>query len=86
MEDPHRERLAFIRAGENGMTVELVGRIDTLRHMIRATLIDNADIRQLIMPVIVDLMHDKDFMMSMLDDTLSHMTKGDDEDDTIELD
>jgi hypothetical protein len=87
MENIHVERLAFIRQGEDGMAVELVGRMDTIRNMVRAALQDNMELRKLLMPVIVDLMQDKEFMLSLLDDVITEVIdNASDKEDSIELD
>jgi hypothetical protein len=87
MENIHVERLAFIRQGEDGMAVELVGRMDTIRNMVRAALQENMELRRLLMPVVVDLMQDKEFMLSLLDDVITEVVdNASDKDDSIELD
>lgn len=87
MKDPQQERLAFIRIGEDGMAVEMVGRPQTLQSMVRAAISDNPEIRKLLIPVLFEMMNDKAFMLSLLDDVVDDITgKMGDNDDTIELD
>jgi len=87
MKDPHIERLAFIRVGDDGMAVEMVGRPQTLQSMVKAAITDNPEIRKLLIPMVFELMHDKSFMLSLLDDVVDDITgNNSDDDDTLELD
>ena len=87
MKDPHIERLAFIRVGDDGMAVEMVGKPQTLQSMVKAAITDNPEIRKLLIPMVFELMHDKSFMLSLLDDVVDDITgNSSDDDDTLELD
>jgi hypothetical protein len=87
MKDPHIERLAFIRVGDDGMAVEMVGKPQTLQSMVKAAITDNPEIRKLLIPMVFELMHDKSFMLSLLDDVVDDITgNNSDDDDTLELD
>lgn len=87
MKDPHVERLAFIRIGDDGMAVEMVGKPQTLQSMVKAAITDNPEIRKLLIPMVFELMHDKSFMLSLLDDVVDDITgNSSDDDDTLELD
>ena len=86
MKDPHVERLAFIRIGDDGMAVEMVGKPQTLQNMVKAAITDNPEIRKLLIPMVFELMHDKSFMLSLLDDVVDDITGNSSDDDTLELD
>jgi hypothetical protein len=87
MKDPHVERLAFIRVGDDGMAVEMVGKPQTLQSMVKAAITDNPEIRKLLIPMVFELMHDKSFMLSLLDDVVDDITgNSSDDEDTLELD
>jgi DNA-directed RNA polymerase subunit L len=68
-------RLAFIKQGENGMQVELVGEKGTLMSMVHSALMSNAELRTLLMPVVMGLMKDEEFLKLTMKDMLDALQK-----------
>lgn len=73
------ERLAFIRQGENGMQVEIVGSPKILMSMLHSAILSHIEVRRLMMPLFMAIMKDDKFMEVAMDDMLSAM-KGEEED------
>ena len=83
MSEDLTQRLCFIQRGEHGMQVEIVGEQQTLMSMFHSALMSNAELRQLLMPVMMRLMKDDDFIKLGIDDmmnTLKRRITGDDSD------
>jgi hypothetical protein len=84
-------RLAFIKQGENGMQVEIVGEQSTLMSMFHSALMSNGELRNLILPVVMSLMKDEDFLKLSMNDMLNSLRKkmgmdeGSEEDDTLDI-
>ena len=68
-------RLAFIKHGENGMQVEIVGEQSTLMSMFHSALMSNSELRSLIMPVVMSLTKDEDFLKLTMNDMLNTLKK-----------
>jgi hypothetical protein len=54
--------------------------------MLRSALMSHAQLRRLIIPIVTDLISDKEFLSLMMDDILTQIKKKDEEDDIIDLD
>ena len=80
------EKFSISRESEDGMVVELVGNQNTIANMLRSALMSHAQLRRLIIPIVTDLISDKEFLSLMMDDILTQIKKKDDEDDIIDLD
>ena len=83
-ETDRRDHLSFTRIGSNGMQVEVKGNADTLRSMFRAAMMEHHDMRKLLIPVIMDILKDEDFLKLGLDDALRAMRGEDQEDLTLD--
>lgn len=84
-ENDKRDTLSFTRIGKNGMQVEVKGNTDTLRSMFRAALMEHHDMRKLLMPVIMDVLKDPEFMLKGLED-LKNSLGGDSDDVELDVD
>lgn len=78
-ENNQQERLCFIRQGDNGMQVEIVGNGHTLMSMVHSALMTHAEIRKLLIPVFTELMKDEKFLLNALGDALSSIDDDDEE-------
>jgi hypothetical protein len=83
-----QQRFAIRKEGDdNGMAVELVGDAHTLSNMLASALMSHTEVRQLLMPVFMQLMKDEDFMMVCMQDMMASITpKSEDSDDSITID
>jgi hypothetical protein len=84
MSEETNEILSFERIGENGMKVVVRGTADTLRSMFRAALMEHPDMRKLLMPVIMDIIKDPEFVKQGIQDLLSFNTDEDEEELTTD--
>ena len=85
------DRLCFIRQGENGMEVEIVGNAEVLHSMISSALMSHAELRKLFMPIMLSLMADDNFKELCLNDIIGDIGNSlginlDDDDDPITTD
>jgi hypothetical protein len=83
-----QQRFAIRKEGDdNAMAVELVGDANTLSNMLASALMSHAEVRQLMMPVFMQLMKDEDFMMVCMQDMMASISpKEEDSDDSITID
>lgn len=70
------DRLCFVRQGENGMEVEIVGSRDTLSSMITSALMNHAEVRRLLMPIMLGLMAEDKFKELCINDMISDIGSG----------
>jgi len=82
-ENKNTDRLCFVRQGENGMQVEIVGSSDTLMSMVHSAIMSHAELRNILMPVFMAIMKDDEFMNIVMNDVLSKL-KLDDTDRIID--
>ena len=85
------DRVCFVRQGENGMEVEIVGSAEVLHSMISSALMTHAELRKLFMPIMLNLMADDKFKDLCLNDIIGDIGKDlgidlDNEDDSITTD
>jgi hypothetical protein len=83
-ENKNIDRLCFIRQGENGMEVEIVGNANTLMSMLHSALMSHAELRRLIMPVVMNIMKDDKFIEVVMNDMLSALKPDHDEDGIVD--
>ena len=85
MEDINSEqqRLCFLKEGENGMQVQIVGEAGTLMTMVQSAILSHVELRKLFMPVMMNLMKSEEFMAVCMQDMLSSMGGMKDDEDEI---
>lgn len=69
--EENEDRLCFIRQGENGMQIEIVGNAQTLMSMIHSGIMSHFELRRLLMPVMMKIMKDEEFIKLAMNDMLS---------------
>lgn len=84
MEGKEPDRLCFLRQGDNGMEVQIVGNANTLMSMLHAALISHSELRKLMMPVFQSLMKDDKFFEAVMHDAFSALEGKSDEEDIID--
>lgn len=84
MEGKEPDRLCFLRQGENGMEVQIVGSANTLMSMLHAALISHSELRKIMMPVFQSLMKDDKFFEAVMHDAFSALEGKSDEEDIID--
>ncbi len=84
MEGKEQDKLCFIRQGENGMEIQIVGNANTLMSMLHAALMSHAELRKIMMPVFQGLMKDDKFFEVVMHDAFSAIEGKSDEEDIID--
>jgi hypothetical protein len=77
------DRLCFIRQGDNGMSIEIVGSPDILMSMIHSGIMSHYELRRLLIPVMMKVMKDDEFMELAMKDMLSKLS-GENSDDIVD--
>jgi hypothetical protein len=80
MDKSEQERLCFIRQGDNGMQVEIVGSPSTLMSMLQSALLSHTEVRRIMMPLFLTMMKDEKFLEVAMNDAMSFF-KDDNEDE-----
>jgi hypothetical protein len=83
-ENKNEDRLCFIRQGENGMQVEIVGNANILMSMLHSALMSHVELRRMMMPVFMNIMKDDKFMEIVMNDMLSALKPDHDEDGIVD--
>lgn len=78
-ENENIERLCFVRKGEDGMEIEIVGNNTTLMAMIHSALLTHVEVRKVLFPVLMALVKDEKFLDIAMQDILDQLTGEDDQ-------
>ena len=79
MSEQEETRLCFIQRGDSQMEVQVVGDGNTLMNMLHSSLMSHLDLRKIIMPVVMKLLKDDEFLKVTMNDMLSSLKELDDD-------
>ena len=79
MSEEEETRLCFIRRGDNQMEVQIIGESNTLMSMIHTSLMTHLELRKILMPVVMKLLKDDEYLKVVMNDMLSSLNELDDD-------
>lgn len=79
MSEKEETRLCFIQRGDSQMEIQVVGDGNTLMNMLHSSLMSHLELRKVIMPVVMKLLKDDEFLKVTMNDMLSSLRELDDD-------
>lgn len=81
MSEQEETRLCFIQRGDSQMEIQVVGDGNTLMNMLHSSLMSHLELRKVIMPVVMRLLKDDEFLKVTMNDMLSSLKELDDDEE-----
>lgn len=81
MSEQEETRLCFIQRGDSQMEVQVIGDGNTLMSMLHSSLMSHLEIRKILMPVVMKLLKDEEFLKVTMNDMLSSLKELDDDEE-----